>query len=262
MPVCLYDSGRRSRDSGKERDTETNLDYFGARYFSGAQGRFTSADPTFMTKARIGDPQQWNLYAYTRNNPLKYVDPDGRDMQLAAGVSAKDRSYIVTNLARLYMTDKGRAYMERVNNSPYVVDISAGKLPRVQLSPTSEHVTGGITKYETGADAGQKYLHAEGQPGAPDAFPAIQVVIDKGNTSDMGLDPATVFAHELGGHTSNVLDLAERDPSNPVITGLDPKQDEDASRQAEKVGKLPGKPTDDAVQAVERILKPKKEEQR
>ncbi len=252
----------RQRFTGKERDSETNLDYFGARYFSGAQGRFTSADPTFMTKARIGDPQQWNLYAYTRNNPLKYIDPDGRDMQLAAGVSAKDRSYIVTNLARLYMTDKGRAYMERVNNSPYVVDISAGKLPRVQLSPTSEHVTGGITRYETGADAGQKYLHAEGQPGAPDAFPAIQVVIDKGNTSDMGLDPATVFAHELGGHTSNVLDLAERDPNNPVITGLDPKQDEDASRQAEKVGKLPGKPTDDAVQAVERILKPKKEEQR
>ena len=47
----------------------------------------------------------------------------------------------------------------------------------------------------------------------------------------------------------------------PVITGLDPKQDEAASQQAEKVGKLPGKPTDEAVKAIERILKPKKEEQ-
>jgi hypothetical protein len=96
---------------------------------------------------------------------------------------------------------------------------------------------------------------------APDAFPAIQVVIDRGNTSDMGLDPAAVLAHELGGHTSNVLDLAERDPNNSVITGLDPAQDEAASKRAEKVGKLPGKPTDDAVKAIERILKPKKEEQ-
>ncbi len=49
--------------AGKERDAETALDSFGARYFSGAQGRFTSPDPTFMTKKRVNDPQQWNLYA-------------------------------------------------------------------------------------------------------------------------------------------------------------------------------------------------------
>ncbi len=36
-----------------------------------------------MTRQRISDPQQWNLYAYTRNNPLKYVDPDGRELKLA-----------------------------------------------------------------------------------------------------------------------------------------------------------------------------------
>ena len=77
----------------------------------------------------------------------------------------------------------------------------------------------------------------------------------------MGLDPAAVFAHELGGHTSNVLDLAERDPNNPLITGLNPAQDEAASRRAEKVGKLPGKPTPEALKAIERILKKKEEEQ-
>ncbi|MBI4905289.1 MAG: RHS repeat-associated core domain-containing protein [Acidobacteria bacterium] len=71
------------RETGKERDSETGLDYFGARYFSGAQGRFRSPDPTFMTRQRISDPQQWNLYAYTRNNPLKYVDPDGRELKFA-----------------------------------------------------------------------------------------------------------------------------------------------------------------------------------
>ncbi|MBK7929515.1 MAG: RHS repeat-associated core domain-containing protein [Bryobacterales bacterium] len=68
--------------TGKERDSETGLDYFGARYFSGVHGRFTSPDPTFMTKARISDPQQWNVYSYVRNHPLKHIDPDGRELKL------------------------------------------------------------------------------------------------------------------------------------------------------------------------------------
>jgi RHS repeat-associated protein len=63
--------------TGKERDAETGLDYFGARYYSGAQGRFTSADPVMMAPERLRDPQQLNLYVYARNNPLKYIDPTG-----------------------------------------------------------------------------------------------------------------------------------------------------------------------------------------
>jgi RHS repeat-associated protein len=62
---------------GKERDAETGLDYFGARYFSGAQGRFTSPDPLGIMKQKMLDPQQWNMYAYVRNNPLRLIDPSG-----------------------------------------------------------------------------------------------------------------------------------------------------------------------------------------
>lgn len=62
--------------TGKERDTETGLDYFLARYYSGAQGRFTSPDPD-NAGSYADDPQSWNGYAYGRNNPLKFVDPDG-----------------------------------------------------------------------------------------------------------------------------------------------------------------------------------------
>lgn len=60
----------------KERDIETGLDFFGARYFASAQGRFTSPDD-FWKDSQVADPQSWNKYAYVRNNPLKYVDLTG-----------------------------------------------------------------------------------------------------------------------------------------------------------------------------------------
>jgi RHS repeat-associated protein len=63
--------------AGKERDAETGLDYFGYRYFSGAQGRWTSPDEPFADK-HPEDPQSWNMYAYVRNNPLAHIDPNGK----------------------------------------------------------------------------------------------------------------------------------------------------------------------------------------
>jgi RHS repeat-associated protein len=66
-----------ARFTGKERDAETGLDYFGARYLSSAQGRFTSVDPIQYSRARVLDPQQWNMYAYARGNPVGLTDPTG-----------------------------------------------------------------------------------------------------------------------------------------------------------------------------------------
>ncbi|HEU0123185.1 MAG TPA: RHS repeat-associated core domain-containing protein [Bryobacteraceae bacterium] len=74
-------SGPRQEFTGKERDAETGLDYFGARYMSAAQGRFTSPDSTAFSKMSI--PQSWNLYAYSFNNPLRFVDPTGNEVQAA-----------------------------------------------------------------------------------------------------------------------------------------------------------------------------------
>jgi RHS repeat-associated protein len=68
----------RQKFTGKERDAESALDFFLARYYSGAQGRFTSSDPK-QFPYDVSDPQSWNKYAYSRNNPLRYVDPDGED---------------------------------------------------------------------------------------------------------------------------------------------------------------------------------------
>lgn len=64
--------------TSKERDTETGLDYFGARYMSSPQGRFTSPDP-LLESADPSDPQTWNRYAYGLNNPLRFIDPTGME---------------------------------------------------------------------------------------------------------------------------------------------------------------------------------------
>jgi RHS repeat-associated protein len=75
----------RQQFTAQERDTETGLDYFGARYYASLQGRFSGADPKPVTKENFLNPQRWNLYTYVNNNPLCAVDPDGGQGQGKGG---------------------------------------------------------------------------------------------------------------------------------------------------------------------------------
>jgi RHS repeat-associated protein len=67
--------------TGKERDTESGNDYFGARYYSSAMGRFMSPDWSAKYEpvpyAKLDNPQTLNLYSYVQNNPLSSFDDDG-----------------------------------------------------------------------------------------------------------------------------------------------------------------------------------------
>jgi RHS repeat-associated protein len=67
--------------TGKKRDIETGLDYFGARYYSNGLGRWVSADwsatPIPVPYADFGDPQSLNLYGYVRGLPTSRIDTDG-----------------------------------------------------------------------------------------------------------------------------------------------------------------------------------------
>ena len=71
----------RTRYTGKERDTESGLDYFGARYYASSTGRWSSPDysdiPEPVPYASLSDPQSLNLYSYVGNNPLTQSDADG-----------------------------------------------------------------------------------------------------------------------------------------------------------------------------------------
>jgi RHS repeat-associated protein len=69
--------GVRQKFTQKERDIETGLDYFGARYYSPTQGRFTSSDKPFADQFQA-NPQSWNSYSYVRNSPCTNKDVKGR----------------------------------------------------------------------------------------------------------------------------------------------------------------------------------------
>jgi RHS repeat-associated protein len=64
--------------TGKERDSESGLDNFEARYYGSSLGRFMSPDPD-NTGADLLAPQSWNAYSYVLNNPLNAIDPTGLD---------------------------------------------------------------------------------------------------------------------------------------------------------------------------------------
>ena len=75
--TTTYDEQRKF--TGHEFDRSTNLTYANARYYKQNIGRFLSQDPAFIFVAHdLSDPQSFNAYAYSRNNPLRYVDPDGK----------------------------------------------------------------------------------------------------------------------------------------------------------------------------------------
>jgi RHS repeat-associated protein len=110
----------RQKFTQKERDNETGLDYFPARYYSSTQGRFTSPDD-FLNDTHVHDPSSWNLYTYVRNNPLKLVDPTGEAVN-GAGLTDAERQQLIDDWQR--KTGYNHVYFDKNNN--LVIDRNAG----------------------------------------------------------------------------------------------------------------------------------------
>ena len=99
MLIRSFSVGIRNRYkyTSKERDSESGLDNFGARYYANTMGRFVTMDPNNIVLTTrsleagglphdaaagflagyIGNPQNLSQYSYVRNNPLNLVDPNG-----------------------------------------------------------------------------------------------------------------------------------------------------------------------------------------
>src|ERR1700691_5618835 len=95
---CTTPVAQNYKFTGKERDAESGLDNFGARYDASSLGRFMTPDwaatATAVPYASSGDPQTLNLYAYVENSPLNRIDADGHE-QGGAGpetVGSQDRA--------------------------------------------------------------------------------------------------------------------------------------------------------------------------
>jgi RHS repeat-associated protein len=91
---CTGPDATEHHYTGKERDPESGLDYFFARYVNSNIGRFMTPDwagaPTAVPYATFGDPQTLNLYGYVNNNPNTGIDVDGHvSLQMPGPISSE-----------------------------------------------------------------------------------------------------------------------------------------------------------------------------
>jgi RHS repeat-associated protein len=112
--------------TGKERDGESGLDYFGARYLSANLGRFATPDPVHFQAEMLSDPQRFNLYGYVRNNPLFFVDPKGEAIELTG--TAEERKKLLDAIKNAVGDEAGKYLYENAvtdtdGNTSYFVGV-------------------------------------------------------------------------------------------------------------------------------------------
>jgi RHS repeat-associated protein len=137
--------------TGKERDAETGNDYFGARYYENNLGRFASADP-LMASAHASNPQTWNRYAYTLNNPLRFVDPDG--MEVPDSCAKNQGCAIVVKVNVVY--DK------TVNNGKGLTDLQKQAFEKDQIAKATKDYGTSNIKLDVSYTAGTYSVGADG----------------------------------------------------------------------------------------------------
>src|ERR1700721_2664943 len=155
--------------TGKERDTESGLDYFGYRYLGSSMGRWTSPDPSGLELADPSNPQSLNLYAYVMNNPLINIDPHGLDCFTTSNLTST--SVTVTTYVAATSCDgiKGGTYVDgTINTKSYGAAVGADGDVHVSLGYTPSD-SGSIT----GSDGGTATMQGSNW-GSKDIGAAVQ----------------------------------------------------------------------------------------
>jgi RHS repeat-associated protein len=272
LPVCRYDFRRRSRCTGKERDAETGLDYFGERYLSSPQGRFTSADALLMKKAWLTDPQRWNRYAYVTNNPLRFVDPNGEDLIVyvfyGQDLTEDERKYLAKHIGQITAGIAAKFKKAGIKNVQFR---DAGSLSKEQIhsiqedGPTGVAFLGFIDKEIHTKDGVDGLGGAKGKTwvSTHTSFVSLENV-DEGSLISPAshLDDTTTFratevgSHELGHNVgfesndlvqilsagsstyfrSNLMDEGQGVPTRPKYFNPSSEKDQRVIREINKVG--------------------------
>jgi RHS repeat-associated protein len=135
--------------TGKERDSESGLDNFGSRYDASALGRFmtpdSGADETLSVPvpyAELENPQSINLYSYVRNNPLRFTDPDGQNVQVCV-----DNGQGGQNCVNL--TDDEYKSLYNQQNGQQGINLPGGSMPGGNITCGGQ-VCGSAHFYEPG----------------------------------------------------------------------------------------------------------------
>ncbi len=137
--LAWRDANGLSGTAGHLRDAESGNDYAGARYYSSARGRWLGVDPVL---GDLANPQRLNRYAYVLNNPINYLDPDGR------GEEPFDTGFrIVVSSGVLYAT----MYVQAFSHSLFGVPQRPGKAALEALEIMGE--LGGILGGQRGEDS-------------------------------------------------------------------------------------------------------------
>ncbi len=127
----------RKKFTSYERDDETDVDFAEARYYNHKLGRFNSIDPIFISGKRLLDPQQIYLYIYVRNNPLKFNDPNGEDVNLANQTEEgrkKALSKITVNMTQAEADNVDARYNEKTKkHEVYIKNASAIDLSKASI---------------------------------------------------------------------------------------------------------------------------------
>jgi RHS repeat-associated protein len=131
----VNDFDPKRKFSDKERDGETGLDYFGARYYSApvrwADGhtsgryRWLSVDPVVTSSKAFSNTQLWNLYSFCRNNPIAFFDPDGRTIDVVGSDPFKKK--VKEMMDYLKQSKLGRALLHELEVSSQTISIREGK---------------------------------------------------------------------------------------------------------------------------------------
>jgi RHS repeat-associated protein len=131
--------------TGKERDTESGLDYFGARYYASSMGRWMSPDwadkPEAVPYSDLDNPQSLNLYGYVNNNPLSKVDKDGHDAGVIEALLAGAAVVGVTeHLVLAHQRAKNIAADQELLNTDYQIVRTGGQQPEAGLSQVIQEI--------------------------------------------------------------------------------------------------------------------------